>query len=44
MIVIGAGICGLVTEFQLAAKRAKVLVLKRYLIPRGSAGSFRRAG
>ena len=43
-VVIGAGIGGLVTATQLAAKGAKVLVLERYLIPGGSGGSFRRAG
>jgi len=42
--VIGAGIGGLVTASQLAAKGARVLVLERYLIPGGSGGSFRRAG
>jgi prolycopene isomerase len=44
VVVIGAGIGGLVTASQLAAKGAKVLVLERYLIPGGSGGSFRRAG
>ncbi len=43
-VVIGAGIGGLVTASQLAAKGAKVLVLERYLIPGGSGGSFRREG
>ncbi|MEB3230357.1 MAG: carotenoid isomerase [Leptolyngbyaceae bacterium] len=43
-IVIGAGIGGLVTATQLAAKGAKVLVLERYLIPGGSAGWFERQG
>mgnify|MGYP003862325209 CR=1 FL=1 len=42
--MIGAGIGGLVTASQLAAKGAKVLVLERYLIPGGSGGSFRREG
>ncbi|WP_110988170.1 carotenoid isomerase [Acaryochloris thomasi] len=44
VIVIGSGIGGLVTATQLAAKGAHVLVLERYLIPGGSAGSFRREG
>ena len=43
-VVIGAGIGGLVTASQLAAKGAKVLVLERYLIPGGSGGAFRRKG
>lgn len=42
VIVIGSGIGGLVTATQLAAKKAKVLVLERYLIPGGSAGYFDR--
>ena len=44
VIVIGAGIGGLVTASQLAAKGAKVLVMERYLIPGGSGGSFKREG
>lgn len=44
VIVIGSGIGGLVTATQLAAKKAKVLVLERYLIPGGSAGSFESQG
>ena len=44
VIVIGAGVGGLVTASQLAAKGAKVLVLERYLIPGGSGGSFKRDG
>ncbi len=43
-IVIGSGIGGLVTATQLAAKKAKVLVLERYTIPGGSGGSFQRKG
>ncbi len=43
-IVIGSGIGGLVTATQLASKGAKVLVLERYTIPGGSAGSFKRKG
>ena len=43
-LVIGAGIGGLVTASQLAAKGARVLVLERYVIPGGSGGSFKRAG
>ncbi len=43
-IVIGSGIGGLVTATQLATKGVKVLVLERYLIPGGSAGSFERSG
>ncbi|MBD0268479.1 MAG: carotene isomerase [Cyanobacteria bacterium Co-bin8] len=44
VIVIGAGMGGLVTATQLAAKGAHVLVLESYLIPGGSAGYFERAG
>ncbi|BAY90360.1 MULTISPECIES: carotenoid isomerase [unclassified Tolypothrix] len=44
VIIIGSGIGGLVTATQLAAKRAKVLVLESYLIPGGSAGYFERQG
>ncbi|HIK37894.1 MAG: carotene isomerase [Geminocystis sp.] len=44
VIVIGAGIGGLVTATQLAAKGIKVLVLERYVIPGGSAGYFERNG
>ncbi|ELS04278.1 carotene isomerase [Xenococcus sp. PCC 7305] len=44
VIVIGSGIGGLVTATQLAAKKAKVLVLESYLIPGGSAGYFEREG
>jgi prolycopene isomerase len=43
-IVIGAGIGGLVTATQLAARGARVLVLERYTIPGGSAGYFERNG
>ncbi|MGL5065035.1 MAG: NAD(P)-binding protein, partial [Microcoleus sp.] len=43
-IIIGSGIGGLVTATQLAAKKAKVLVLESYLIPGGSAGYFDREG
>ena len=44
VIVIGSGIGGLVTATQLAAKKAKVLVLESYTIPGGSAGYFDREG
>lgn len=44
VIVIGAGIGGLVTATQLAAKGIPVLVLEKYLIPGGSAGYFERNG
>ncbi len=44
VIVIGAGMGGLVTATQLAARGARVLVLERYLIPGGSAGYFERKG
>ncbi|MBE9033169.1 carotene isomerase [filamentous cyanobacterium LEGE 11480] len=43
-IVVGAGIGGLVTATQLAAKGATVLVLEQYLIPGGSGGTFERPG
>jgi prolycopene isomerase len=42
VIVIGAGIGGLVTAAQLAAGGIDVLVLEKYLIPGGSAGYFDR--
>ncbi|MFN3360264.1 MAG: carotenoid isomerase, partial [Pseudanabaenaceae cyanobacterium] len=44
VIVIGAGIGGLVTATQLVAKGIDVLVLEKYLIPGGSAGYFSRNG
>ncbi len=44
VIIIGAGIGGLVTATQLAAKGLRPLVLERYLIPGGSAGYFERDG
>ncbi len=44
VIVIGAGIGGLVTATQLVAKGIDVLVLEKYLIPGGSAGYFERNG
>ena len=43
-IVVGSGIGGLVTASQLAVQGARTLVLERYLIPGGSAGSFDRRG
>jgi prolycopene isomerase len=45
-VVIGSGIGGLVAATQLAAKgvRVLVLVLEKYLIPRGSSGYYRRDG
>ncbi len=42
VLVIGAGIGGLVAATQLAAKGYRVLVLEKYLIPGGSAGYFER--
>ncbi|MEO1094769.1 MAG: carotenoid isomerase [Cyanobacteria bacterium J06638_28] len=44
VIVIGAGMGGLVTATQLAVKGHRPLVLERYLIPGGSAGYFERDG
>ena len=44
VIVIGAGMGGLVTATQLAAKGARPLVLESHLIPGGSAGYFERDG
>lgn len=44
VIVIGAGIGGLVTATQLAVKGVRPLLLERYLIPGGSAGYFERDG
>jgi len=44
VVIIGAGIGGLVTATQLAAKGIEVLVLEKYLIPGGSAGYFERNG
>ncbi|MEM9908219.1 MAG: FAD-dependent oxidoreductase, partial [Cyanobacteria bacterium P01_D01_bin.44] len=44
VIVIGAGIGGLVTASQLAIKGLDVLLLEKYLIPGGSAGYFERDG
>ncbi len=44
VIVIGAGMGGLVTASQLARRGAKVLVLEKYLIPGGSGGYFERSG
>jgi len=44
VIIIGAGIGGLVTAAQLVAKGIDVLVLEKYLIPGGSSGYFARNG
>jgi prolycopene isomerase len=44
VVVIGAGMGGLVSATQLAVKGIKVLVLEKYLIPGGSAGWFERNG
>lgn len=44
VIVIGAGMGGLVTASQLVAKGIDVLVLEKYLIPGGSGGYFERNG
>ncbi|MEO1400464.1 MAG: carotenoid isomerase [Cyanobacteria bacterium J06635_1] len=44
VIVIGAGIGGLVTASQLAVKGLDALLLEKYLIPGGSAGYFERDG
>ena len=44
VIVIGAGMGGLVTATQLAARGFRPLLLERYLIPGGSAGYFERDG
>lgn len=44
VIIVGAGMGGLVTATQLAAKGWRPLVLERYLIPGGSAGYFEREG
>ncbi|MFN3925850.1 MAG: carotenoid isomerase [Pseudanabaenaceae cyanobacterium] len=44
VVIVGAGIGGLITATQLAVKGIKVLVLEKYLIPGGSAGYFERNG
>ncbi|NEP17762.1 MAG: carotene isomerase [Leptolyngbya sp. SIO4C1] len=44
VIVIGAGIGGLVTATQLITQGFSVLLLEKYLIPGGSAGAFEREG
>ena len=44
VIVVGAGIGGLVTATQLAVKGLDVLLLEKYLIPGGSAGYFDQGG
>lgn len=39
-VVVGSGVGGLTTATEMASKGAKVLVLEKYIIPGGSAGTL----